>query len=126
MSVEQLSFEPLKDEERGLLSDTDFHILTLFESAISSSEEPRVEAKANHFITDLLAYAPKKTSGLDEEVFTADTWQVLTYIASHIPCRHYGQDILAKSVAILEASGAAWKDLPGLAISLRDSWNHGM
>jgi hypothetical protein len=90
MSFEPLDFEPLKDEDRGLLSDTDFHILTLFESVINSSEEPGVEETLNHFVTELLAYAPKKTSGLDEESFAVDTWQVLTYIATRIPCRHHG------------------------------------
>jgi len=126
MFSEVPNFEPLKDENRGLLNDTDLHILTLFESAINFSENTSAEGKANYFATELFAYAPKKTSGLDEDVFVMEAWQVLSYIASCIPCRNYGQDILVKNVAKLKAYGGGWKDLPGLAISLRDSWNHGM
>jgi len=126
MSVEPLDFESLKDEERGLLSDADLHILNCFESAINSSPEPNVDEKAKRFVTDLIASAPERRSGTDAESFVMSTWQVLTYIASRIPYRHYGQDVLVRIVGMLDAAGETWKGLPGFGISMRDSWNHSM
>jgi hypothetical protein len=49
MSVESLDFESLKDEERGLLSDTDFNILSLFEGVINSSPVPNIDEKWKRF-----------------------------------------------------------------------------
>ncbi|KAH8656690.1 hypothetical protein BGZ60DRAFT_384614 [Tricladium varicosporioides] len=124
MSVEPLDFESLKDEERGLLNDTDLHILTLFESAISSSPEFNVDEKAKRFATDLVASAPDRQSGTDAESYVMSTWQVLICIASRISYRHYGQDVLVRIVGMLDAAGDMWKGLPGFGISMRDSWNH--
>jgi len=126
MSVELLDFESLKDEERGLLGRSDLHILTFFESAIYSLPEPNVYEKAKHFVTDLIASTPERRSGADVESFVMSTWQILTYIASRIPYRHYGQDVLVRIVCMLDAAGETWKGLPGFGISMRDSWNHGM
>jgi hypothetical protein len=126
MSTELLDFKSLKDEERGLLSDLDFHILILFELAINSSPEPNVNEKAKRFVTDLTASAQERQSGTDVESFVMSTWQVLTYIASRIPYRHDGQDVLVRIVGMLDATGEAWKDLPGFGISMRGSWNHSM
>ena len=126
MSIEPLDFGSLKDEERGLLSDADFYINTLFESVVNSSPEPNVDEKAKRFFTDLIALAPEKQSDIDAESFVMSTWQILTYIASRIPSRHYGQDVLVRVVGMLGAAGEMWKDFPGFWISMRDSWNHSM
>lgn len=49
MSIEPLDFGSVKDEERDLLSDADFYINTLFESALNSTPEPNVDEKAKRF-----------------------------------------------------------------------------
>lgn len=126
MSIEALDFDSLKDEERGLLSDADFHILTIFESAINSSPESNVDEKAKRFFTDLIALAPLRQSGIDAEFFVMSTWQILTYIASRIPYRQYGQDFLVGVVGMLGAAGEMWMDFPSFWNSMRDSWNHSM
>ena len=91
------------------------------ESAINPSSEPNVDEKAKSFVTDLIACGPEKQSGLDAEYFATSTWQVLTYIASRIPSRHYGQDVLVRIVGRLDAAGEPWNDLRGFGISLRGS-----
>lgn len=125
MVAEPLDLEPIKDEERGLLSDPEFQILTMFESAIESS--PSLDEKAKHFVTALVASVPESQSDSDAEGMAMDTWQVLTYIACRTPCRHYAQDVLVQIVGMLNGHDAVkiWHDCPGFEISVRDSWNHG-
>ncbi|KAI1074278.1 hypothetical protein F5B20DRAFT_574191 [Whalleya microplaca] len=123
MSAEPLDFEPLKDEERGLFCDADLEILSFFESAVASSSPDTVDEAANHFVNQLIIAGAGKQSPAEAEGLTATTWQVLIHIASRIPCRHYGQDILVKIIGILNAAEGPWKELPGIMICLRDIWN---
>jgi hypothetical protein len=125
MSFEPLNFEPIKDDERSVLNtDTRLDILDLFETAINSSSCPDIDEKAKRFVTDLLAYTTKSRFGAD--VVTYATWVVLLNVASYIPCRHYGQDVLVKIVSLLGAAGDAWKDYPGFGMTVRDEWNRSM
>jgi hypothetical protein len=105
MSLEPLDFSPLKEEERGLQSDVESHILILFESAINSSLQPNIIEKAENFVTALLSCHLEKYSGVDEESFAMSTWHVLIYIASCIPIRHHGQDVLVKVLCKLDNAG---------------------
>jgi len=119
MSLEPLDFLALKEEERGLQSNVESHILILFESAINSSPEPNIIEKAENFVTALLSCRLEKYSGVDARSFTMTTWHVLIHIASCIPIRHHGQDVLVKVLGKLDNAGESWKFLPGFEISLR-------
>lgn len=122
MSNQPLNFESLKDEERGLLSETDFLILTKFELAFCSSPESNVAEKAIRFVADLVVSTPD----VDTESFVTSTWQVLIHIATQIPFTHQGQEALVQVVAMLDTCASPWNGLPGLGFSIRDSWNHSM
>jgi hypothetical protein len=124
MSFEPLNFELIKDDERSVLNtDTRLDILDLFETAINSSSYPDIDEKATRFVTDLVAFAAK--SRLRTGVMSYATWKVLINIASCIPYRHYGQDVLVKIVSLLGAADT-WKDDPGFGMAMRDEWNRSM
>jgi len=120
------SFGPIKDDERRVLkTDTHLDILTLFETAINSSSYPNIDEKAKRFV-DLVAFAPERKLELDANSVASATWKVLINTASCIPCRHYGQDVLVKTVSLLGAAGDTWKDYPGFGFVMRENWNRSM
>ncbi|KUJ11267.1 uncharacterized protein LY89DRAFT_240890 [Mollisia scopiformis] len=124
MSSEPLNFEPIKDDERSVLSsDAQHDILNLFEAAINSSLHPNIDEKAERFVKDLVTFASEGNSGLDADSVASATWKVLINAASCIPCRHCGQDVLVKIVGLLDTAGDTWKDYPGFGITMRENWN---
>lgn len=128
MSFEPLDFEPIKNDERSVLgTDTELAILKLFDTAINSSSSSDIDEKAKRFVTNLVAFASEKKSGIDQDDDAVSaTWEVLINAASCIPYRHYGQDILVKIVSLLGAAGDQWKDYPGFGIAMRENWNRSM
>ena len=96
----------------------------MFETSINSSSYPDIDEKAKRFVADLLAFTTK--SRFRTDVLTYATWQVLLNVASYIPCRHYGQDVLVKIISLLGAAGDTWKDYPGFGMTVRDEWNRSM
>ncbi|KAI1406825.1 hypothetical protein F5Y13DRAFT_176247 [Hypoxylon sp. FL1857] len=121
MSDQALNFEPLKDEELGFFSTEDeFDIVDLFESVISSSPEPNIDDISRHFTDGLIELAPGKCPTY--QTFPCSTWSALNHIASRIPYRHYGQDVLVSIIRKLnEVEG--WKGLPDIWIEMRECWN---
>ncbi|KAF4635581.1 hypothetical protein G7Y89_g2512 [Cudoniella acicularis] len=72
MTLEPLNFGSLHDDERGLQSDTLLEILTIFQTAISSSPEPNVDEKSKVFVTKLIAFSPESKSGLNTDSFICE------------------------------------------------------
>ena len=61
MSFEALDFEPIRNDERSVLStDTELAILKLFDTAIKSSSSPDIDENPKQFVTDLVAFASEK------------------------------------------------------------------
>ncbi|OTA57943.1 hypothetical protein K449DRAFT_467541 [Hypoxylon sp. EC38] len=96
------------------------HILDLFESVINSSTEPNIEEKSQRFTDGLIGLAPGKS--LTDQPLTRSTWSALNRIASRIPRKHYGQDVLVSTVRKLNGA-EGWKGLPNIWIEMRGSWN---
>lgn len=106
-----------------------------FEEALASFPEPSIDFKARHFVASLLAQATSgKISAITGTVhwsdkvilnnFASNTWQVPSRIASRTSPDHHAPDVLVRVVALLkESEDEPWKDLGGLGISMRDSWN---
>lgn len=103
--TDQIDLEPLKSEERGLLTDADLHLVNLFEAAMNSTTEININEIAQKFVTEVSKFAPKDQSGLDPISFVSSFFQVLIHIASRVPHRNIGQDVLVKTVVLLKRGG---------------------
>lgn len=126
ISSEPLSFESLKDERCLLNSDNQLTLLGFFENTINSSPDPNVDGKAKQFLDDLVAFSLEENSGLDSETVARVTWKVVINIASCIPCRHYGHDVLVQIITLLGTAGDIWKDYPDFGLAMRGAWNQCM
>lgn len=103
--TDQIDLDPLKSEERGLLTDADLHLVNLFEAAMNSTTEININEIAQKFVTEVSKFAPKDQSGLDPISFVPSFFQVLIHIASRVPHRNIGQDVLVRTVVLLQDGG---------------------
>ena len=125
MHHQPLNFDRLRDDEISILSSNEGNnIVDAFESTLNLSPEPSVGETTARFITRFLIYAPKAdpSSGPAKE-FLWNASSALMRLASFVPCDHYSQEILLRTVRHLDEKEPAWKDLSEFGMTIREEWN---
>ena len=125
MHHQPLNFDRLRDDDISIVgSDEGLGIVDAFESTLNLSPEPNVDEKTARFISGFLACTPKADpSSVPAKEFLWYASSALMRLASFVPCDHYGQEILLRTVRHLDEKEPAWKDLPVFRMTTREEWN---
>ncbi|KAI1482447.1 hypothetical protein F4774DRAFT_371320 [Daldinia eschscholtzii] len=124
-----VNFQRLK-HSRECVGQTCLCILDLLEPEPGSPPPTNLEEKAEDFVNRLVKFPSFDKLRLHPDDFVWSFWEALLDIASDVsPCSPE-QDVLVKSVLLLEAIGnnekpeeKMWKNLPDFGIAVRESWN---
>lgn len=123
---EQLNFPPLLDDAHslGLFTINQWLVLRMFQSAMESYPEHTPDEIAITFRSSIIAAAKEERSRGQDVAFEGDTCTALIIISTYIPCQHYGQDVLTRTICLLNDGGWPLQVLQGLEKNARECWNH--